>query len=492
MKKLIAAILFFCSLGLADLKEQLSLFADFSESEKIVSVSQKGTAELELQLLDSNSQNSRNTEVQVPEKIMEKLKVQAGEEGISWTMVIVPSSANSEVSAASKTVDTAIVPSGNNITADSEEAATAESDVNAAGEDKKGIMSASKFRNRLKYVTSQSIFSSYVYGLALPISLELEEKAAAAYLLSLPISFGVLYYLNKDRTIYDSHLYGVNYFSFNSIALTYLTSLAIMGPDVNAFRVGSIALLASYPYSVYMGNKHGDKYLQEPGRIGVQTAFAYTFGIGAFTLTPLWGQAMEDEEEIGVRLMTLSMLGAGIGGHFLANKYREGEYMPGGIGAGIGTFTAFGGILGLIIAADAEVDDATAFSTITTGSLGLGFLAGTQFFKNKYDTQERAGYMALGATAGGFFVLGSAILLDVESEGFGLVYSTMAGAAVGYTITRAVTSSLVESPRSKTASLKEKPKASRLSLNLVPMPVPYKTKEKMEIAWTLPGIQWKF
>src|SRR5690606_13278665 len=54
-------------------------------------------------------------------------------------------------------------------------------------------------RNRLNYVITQTVYSNYVYSIALPVAFDAPDKAAAVQLLSLPVAFGTHFYLSRDK-----------------------------------------------------------------------------------------------------------------------------------------------------------------------------------------------------------------------------------------------------------------------------------------------------
>jgi hypothetical protein len=439
---------FFCLAGFTHAKviDQLELLTEIRPGDSIVTITQNGAQSLSVSLLDSARSQARKADISANAAIIAKLKASADAESIPWVM-------------------NEFQP---------ETVAPVDAKAPSAGPETKNASSSSASelrKNKFQYVSTQTLFSTYTYGLALPIALDAGSQALALTLLALPASFGAHYYFAWDKEYHDSHLLGTTYFASNAVLLSYALPLLVMGADANTFRVGSFALLAAYPFGVNYGYKHGSRFQNEPGRISLQSTFAFTSGLlGAFGIL-LWADAT-DSPELGTRLSVVQIAGAAIAGHYLSYRYRTHEKVPGGIGPGIGSFTLMGGLASIALLTGIEPDSPQFISLGLLGGFGGGFLAGLNFFKDKYDNFERAGYNGLGMVAGAVTPIGFMLLAGSEFEEPAPVFWTLtAGAIAGYAITRHFTSSMVETPRSFSSH-----SGWIKSFALQPMPIPMAEK----------------
>ncbi len=431
MFRILVACLILPCLGFGKINDQLELLFEIQGGDSVISITQTGSGKISVLVVDSTGTQERTLESEVPSHMLGKLKESAESESIPW-----------------KVTDFQLAPAP----------------VPAAAPENQDALGKNKFR----YVSTQTTFSTYIYGFALPIALEAPDKAAAMTLLALPISFGAHYYVAWNKDYHDSHLLATSYFASNSLIFSYALPFMVLGPDYNAFRIGNFAALAAYPLGLHYGYKHGTRFQDEPGRISLQSSFASTMGIMGFFGVSLWANMIESGE-IGTRLLVAQTLGAAVGGHYLSYKYRTHERVPGGIGPGISTFSLLGGMVAGSLVASIEPESGPAFGSIMLAGIGAGFWSGQKFFQDKYDTFERAGYNTLGLSAGALTPLGLMLLTESFPDGPApLFWTVTSGAFAGYFLTRAITSSLVEEPR-RIGS--QKGFIKNFAFNPIPMPV---------------------
>jgi hypothetical protein len=451
MFRILFALLMLPCLGFAGINEQLTLILDIQPGDSVVSITRTGTETIEVRVVGGADVQERILVGTATSRIMERLKATAEAESIPWTVKdFQPEPATGSAGKRGS----------NNADSGGGEGEW------VAGEK---VTASALSKNKFRYVSTQTVFSTYTYGLALPIAFEAPDKAAALGLLALPVSFGAHYFVAWDKDYHDAHLFATSYFASNSLIFSYALPFLALGPDFNAFRIGTFAVMAAYPLSLHYGYKHGTRFQDEPGRVSLQSSFAFTSGMMGYFGILLWARAFE-EGEVGVRLAVAQVLGAGIAGHYLSYNYRTHEIVPGGIGPGIGTFSLLGGLLAGCVVATAEPESPEAFGSILLAGVGAGFFGGQKFFFDKYDTFERSAYNSLGLAAGAVTPLGFMLLTEsFPEEPAAMMWTLTGGAFAGYFLTRMATSSLVEKPRSHA---REKGFFKTFAFNPVPVPVP--------------------
>lgn len=470
MLRILAASLIIHTLGFGRINDQLELLLDIHEGDSVVSITQTGPEKISVLILDSAGIQSRTLESAAPLQIIEKLKASAASESIPWTI-------------ADFQPEPLSAPGKQDV------AGQAGARVGEGKEGEERSSQSSLRKNKFRYVSTQTVFSSYTYGIALPIAFEAPDKAAALGLLALPISFGAHYYVAWDKDYHDSHLLATSYFATNSLIFSYALPFMVLGPDYNAFRVGSFAALAAYPLGLHYGYKHGTRFQDEPGRVSLQSSFAFSMGFMGYAGMLLWAEQIESAE-VGVRLALTQVLGAAIAGHYLSNNYRTHEKVPGGIGPGISTFSLLGGLVAGSLLATIEPESPAAYGGLMVAGIGAGFFGGQKYFYHKYDNFERAAYNSIGLGVGAVTPLGFMLLADAfPDEPSTWMWTLTAGAYAGYFVTRAVTGSLVESPRSHAS---EKGFFKTFAFNPIPMPIPETLDGKHSIKLVAPFLSATF
>jgi hypothetical protein len=456
-----AALLCLCvaTIARAQLREQLELFFDLGERDSIVRVEQPAPGRLRVEVLDKGTGGTRSLTAAVPANAAARLRARAEEEGVAvGTWVAAP-------------------------------AATPMADEDAGREE---YLSSPRElrRNRLNYVLTQTAFSYYLYSIALPVAFEADpQRSAALQVLSLPVAFGTHYLIARGKDYHDAHLWSTDYFSTNSLILSYGIPYILMGSSENYFRTGSIVAAAAYPVSLWAGYRHGEQLLDDPGRVKLQSNVSTSSGLTAF----LAAMALkpDHEGEAYWRLTVAGTMGAGVAGHYLSYYYRPGESVPGGVGEGILTHTLLGFVAGINLAVLAEAEDGRTATALMTLGAAAGFGEGLYYFRDKQDSYERARYSIYGMLGGAMIPTGLALLAGTEPNPKLLMTAVTASAIGGYAITRHFTSHLVESPR----DVKHKGHPG-FTLDLLPVPEPYarQTPEGSEIAMRLrvPGATWRF
>ncbi len=466
MLKLLILSLLFPILTFSKIKDQLELLLDMQAGDSVLAISQLGPDKISVLIFNTVKTEKRTLESTLTPITMGKLKATAESETIPWTVIDIqpePASANT---------------SGNQ----NERKALVGAPVSSSDNEEK-ISKSALSKNKFRYVSTQTVFSTYTYGIALPIAFSAPDKAGALALLALPISFGAHYYFAWEKDYYDSHLLATSYFATNALIFSYALPYLVLGNDDNAFRIGSFALLGAYPLGLYYGYKHGTRFQDEPGRVSLQSSFAASMGFMGFAAIFLWPHIVKSEDNIS-RLILAQTLGAGIAGHYLSYNYRTHERVPGGIGPGIGTFSLLGGLVSASLLTSIQPDSLEAIGAILLGGVGAGFLGGQKYFFDKYDSFERSAYNSLGLIAGAVTPLGIMRLAsseDIRPKVW--MWSATGGAFAGYFLTRYFTSSLVESPHSLTS---ENGFFKSIAFNPCPVPVPEYLYGKHSIKFVAP------
>lgn len=177
-------------------------------------------------------------------------------------------------------------------------------------------------------------------------------------------------------------------------------------------------------------------------------------------------------------------------GHFLAQYYRTGENIPGGVTWGILTHAALGAGLGAEVAALADAGTPRPWMGAALAGGTIGFMEGLLFFRNRYDTKERGFYNGLGAAAGALMGVGVNILVD----GFGTSHRDkiattsllVGGALVGYIATDLLTRGM-EERADKAPSWTD-----RLAVNIIPIPELQARDREVYLRYRVPGVTLGF
>lgn len=442
----------------ARLRGQLELFFDFAPQDSVVRLEQPAAGQLRVEVVDTESGERRVLTERVAAGAAERLREQALEQGVSVGTWV------------AGRVDATTV------------------DGDGRRED---YLSGPRElrRNRLNYVITQTVYSMYVYSIAVPVAFDAPDKAAAAQLLSIPVGFGTHFYLSRDKEFHDAHVWSTAYFAGSGIALSYAIPFALLGFNETAFRTGSLAAMAGYPVGLWMGYTHGDQLVDNPGRVRLQSTMAVTAAAMGFLTGMTW--TPENGGDIYGRVMVAQAAAAGVAGHYLSYSYRAHEAVPAGVGTGVGTHAILGFLGGATLAVWADLDDVRPAAALMLAGTGAGLAEGLYFFRNRYDSFEKARYDRWGAIGGAVIPLGLAALFGGEPDPKLLMGLTTAGAVGGYAITYSLTSHLQESPR----DVRHKGHPG-FSFDLMPVPemYAYETPEGREVAMRLrvPGATLRF
>ncbi len=477
------------------LRDHLSVFFEFNALDSVIALEQKSASSLMVTVVDGATGETRNLKEDVGAKPMQKLLMEANDLGLK-TIPLVPE--ETAVNPAEK------AESKENPAKENAKASTVNPSANPptkeiSDQKKPGRSISSQRRNRMLYMANQTVLSTYIYGISLPIAFDNESSrvAIATPMLVAPFAFGAHFWFSKNRPFEDAHLKGTTYLSYSALYGSYALPYALLGNDSgsNTFRVASLISLAAYPLGIYGGYLLGDKYIDLPGRIETQQGFAAGFGIIGFFSPFLYydDHNLDKHIELVVRLGLAQSVGMATLGHFMADNYRSGENIPGGVNAGIVNHSILGGGLGLEVAALA---DASTFRPwLGAALLGgtLGFMEGLYYHRNSYDTQERGLYNSLGMGAGTLFGAGL-LYLFFPNDGSDYAQKNtstallLGGAALGYIATNILTDGMEDKPNHAA-----KPNwTDHLAVNLMPIPEPQIRNREIYLRYRMPGVSYRF
>ncbi len=353
---------------------------------------------------------------------------------------------------------------------------------------------SSQRKNRLTYVALQTGISTYVYGSAIPWAFGVEETKihVAMPLLVAPLAFGSHFYFAKSNDFEESHLLGTSYLSIAMLYTIHALAFSTISSAKTAHRTASIAALGLYPLSIWGGYELGNQYIDLPGRIETQYKFALGFGLLGL-LTPLL--YFENTDKHGDLIWRIG-LAQGIGmaglGHVVSSYYRVGENIPAGVSTGIVQHSILGAIAGLEVAALSDASSVRPWLGAALLGGTLGFTEGLFYYRDKYDTKERAFYNGLGALGGTLMGTGILVLAaDTQASDYSqkILFASLlgGGAWLGYWVTNFMTSGMEE----KTSSLKES-SPSHWSFIPLPMPEPRFAGKQMYMQYRVPGLTVTF
>lgn len=453
------------------LKDHLSVFFNMEPQDSVIALEQIDATTLKITVADPVSGQTRNLKEEVGAKPMEKLLTESNDLGlktIHWS----PPEGEAPAAAPAESGNIKVTEP-----ADADRTATARRDAgNGLGADErpKSARSLSTPRkNRMWYIGSQTLMSTYVYGVAIPNAYDADTKVRIATpMIIAPFAFGANFYFAKNRPFEDSHRKGTFYLSVASLYASHALPYSFADWDDNPYKAVSYLSMAAYPLGLWGGYALGDKYIDLPGRIDTQQKFALGFGILGFFTPFLYFENANKNEEAIIRLGLGQSVALATAGHFLAGHYRTGENIPDGVNTGIMDHTALGVGLGLTVAAMFNADNPRPW--IAAGLLGgtLGGMEGLWYYRNSYDSKERGLYNTLGGLAGGLMGGGIAFLAynseDSPHRKKVLITSLLAGGAlVGYSLTNLLTFGMEDRGAQRADSW-----TNGLAVNLMPMPQP--------------------
>jgi hypothetical protein len=452
------------------LRDNLGMFFTLGAQDSVVAVTQKSPTALEIEVVDPSTSERRTLQEEVGAKPMSRLLASAQSEGVT---------VNAAPAAAAET------PRVREAAAEPERPAHA------------GARSLSSQRkNRLLYMTTQVPLSTWVYGLSIPLALDVDNARVivAMPLLVAPISFGAHFWFAKSHDFEDAHLEGTNYLSTASLYLSYALPFAFLdwSGDNTAYRTAAFLSLAAYPAGIWAGYQLGDRYVDMPGRVATQSNFALSFGILGFFSPFLYFEHPDDKIEDIVRLGLGQSVAFATAGHFLASYYRTGENIPGGVTIGILNHAALGAGLGAEIAALSDASTVRPWVGAALAGGTVGFMEGLWYFRQRYDTKERGYYNSVGTMAGALMGGGILILTDPGSMSpqaakITVVSSLLGGALVGYIATDLLTRGMEERTGMTKPSWTD-----RVAVNLFPFPEAQVHNRDLYYRYHIPGVTLRF
>ncbi|MDQ3000318.1 MAG: hypothetical protein M3Y08_03520 [Fibrobacterota bacterium] len=495
-----ALALAFCATAHADkLKDHLSMFFSMESQDSVVALEQLSATSLKITVADLVTGKSRTLTEAVGAKPMQKLLIESNDLGLKTLHWSPP---EDEAEAAPK----APASGGNTqVTQPSNpDGPLLKPDALGDGEKSRSARSISSPRkNRMWYIGSQTLLSTYVYGGSIPNAYDAGIRTRiAAPMIVAPFAFGANFYFAKNRTFEDSHRKGTSYLSIASLYASHALPFSLMDLDDNPYKVVSFLNMAVYPLGIWTGYKLGDVYIDQPGRIDTQQKFAMGFGILGFFTPFLYYENTDRNIESIIRLGLGQSVAFATAGHFLAEHYRTGENIPSGVNTGIMTHTALGIGLGLEVAAlfNAETPRPWIAAALMGGT--LGGMEGLFFYRKSYDSQERGLYNILGTGAGMLMGGGIAFLAwssnDSDHRKKVLVTSLLVGGAVvGYSLTNLLTWDMEDRGAKRAESWTD-----RLAFNPLPLPEPAirdngvhgraNSGQEVYLRYRMPGLSYRF
>lgn len=505
------------------LKDHLSVFFEMEPTDSVVALEQLSATTLKVTVADPATGQTRALKEEIAAKPLQKLLTESNDLGLKTIHWSAPDEAGSELppapassagvpapgapapGAAAATTGGENPPAAQTGTAP-DNAGNARSDMGAdrtVAEAPKPAPAAnrrslaSERKNRIWYIGSQTLLSTYVYGLSVPLAFDMQgmRTKIAAPMIVAPFAFGTHFWFSKNRPFEDAQAKGTSYLSLASLYAAHAIPFTFMSwDDDTPWRVAATATLFAYPLGIYGGYKLGDAHLDQPGRIDVESKFALGFGLlGFFSPFIYYDKVNERTQEPIIRLGLGQAVAMAAAGHFLADQYRSGENIPDGVNTGILDHTALGATLGIEIAALSDASSVRPWFGAALLGGTLGFMEGLLYYKNSYDSKERGLYNSLGALAGAMVGGGIAVLAFDGGESAyamksGITSLLVGGAWAGYWITNVLTLGMEDRGAAGPAHWTD-----RLSLNPFPLPEPVVVDHRMAgLRLRVPGVSLTF
>jgi hypothetical protein len=475
------------------LKDHLSVFFDMEAKDSVVALEQKSPTLLWITVADPATGATRVLKEEVGAKPMQKLLIESNDKGLK---TIYMTSTDDAEGAPADANDAKAGEPVKSIYADAPKPAAGPNPEPARPASASSLSSQRK--NRMWYMTYQTLASTYVYGIALPFAYDNvgTKTRIATPMIVAPLAFGANFYFAKDRPFEDSHLKGTTYLSVAALYASHALPFSLIGwddwEDIHPYRVTSYLSMAAYPLGVWGGYKLGDKYVDRPGRIDTQTKFALGFGALGFFTPFIYFEDLEGNGEAIIRLGLGQSLALATAGHFIADQYRQGENIPDGVNTGILHHSFLGAAAGLEIAAlsDASTVRPWLGSAILGGT--LGFMEGLWYYRQSYDSKERGLYNSLGMGAGALMGGGIAFLaLDDEDSDY-KVKAMLTSLLVGGTWAGYLAINLLTDGMEDRGAAKPESWTDRLAVNLIPMPEPVMRDKEMYLRYRVQGMTYRF
>ena len=490
------------------LKDHLSVFFEMDPTDSVVALEQVSATTLKVTVADPATGQTRSLKEDIGAKPMQKLLTEANDIGLKTLRWSPPDEAASDLPPESGNATgasgTAGAPAPRGSADGGAGAIPGEGGpVRAQAAEPKPANPASRRslasqrKNRIWYIGSQTLLSTYVYGLSVPLAFDAKSTRTkvAAPMIVAPFAFGTHFWFAKNRPFEDAHTKGTSYLSIASLYASHALPFALMSwDDDSPWRMAATVSLFAYPAAVYGGYKLGDAHIDQPGRIDTESKFALGFGLlGFFSPFIYYDEVNERTQEPIIRLGLGQAVALAAAGHFLADQYRSGENIPDGVNTGILDHTALGAALGVEVAALADASSIRPWFGAALLGGTLGFMEGLFYYRNSYDSKERGFYNSLGALAGIMVGGGIAVLAFDGGESdyakkAGITSLLVAGAWAGYWITNVLTIGMEDRGASAPAKWTD-----RLALNPFPVPEPVMFDHRVaDLRYRVPGLTWTF
>jgi hypothetical protein len=478
------------------LKDHLSVFFEMEPTDSVVALEQVSATVLKITVADPATGQTRTLKEDIGAKPMQKLLTESNDLGLKtlhWSppedaAPNLPASASPDSAAARR----AGAPAPQPAERVPEQASTAESP-----KARRGSSLSAQRKNRMYYIGSQTLMSTYVYGLSVPLAFDVKSGRTkiASPLIVAPFAFGTHFWFAKNRPFEDAHHKGTAYLSIASLFAAHAIPFAAFDwDDELAWRIAATTTLFAYPLGVYGGYMLGDHFVDQPGRIDIESKFALGFGLlGFFSPFIYYDKVNERTQEPIIRIGLGQAVALATAGHFLADQYRSGENIPDGVNTGIMDHTALGGTLGIEMAALFDASSVRPWFGAALLGGTLGFMEGLFYYRDSYDSKERGLYNSLGALAGTMVGGGVAVLAFDGSESdyalkAGITSLLVGGAWAGYWITNVLTIGMEDRGAAKSADWTD-----RLAVNPFPVPEPVILDHKqVDLRMRVPGVTFTF
>jgi hypothetical protein len=472
------------------LKDHLSVFFEMEAKDSVVALEQKSPTLLWITVADPATGATRVLKEEVGAKPMQKLLIESNDKGLKTIYM------TSADEAGDAPADANAVKPGEpikSIYADAPKPAAAESKPEPARRASASSLSSQR-KNRMWYMTYQTLASTYVYGIALPFAYDNvgTKTRIATPMIVAPLAFGANFYFAKERPFEDAHLKGTTYLSIAALYASHALPFAVWDWESDPYRVVSYLSMAAYPAGIWAGYKLGDKYVDRPGRIDTQEKFALGLGALGFFTPFIYFEELDGHAEAVIRLGLGQSMALAIGGHFIADKYRQGENIPDGVNTGILHHSALGAAAGLEIAALS--DASTVRPWLGAAILGgtLGFVEGLYYFRQSYDSKERGLYNSLGMAAGTLMGGGIAFLATDDNDSDYRMKTMWTSLLVGGTWAGYLAINLLTDGMEDRGAAKPESWTDRLAVNLIPMPEPVMRDKEMYLRYRVQGMTYRF
>jgi hypothetical protein len=357
---------------------------------------------------------------------------------------------------------------------------------------------ANSNQNRLVYVGYQTLLSTYVYGLALPLAFGVTNPRflIASPLLVAPAALGIHYWLSSDLDFSESHLKGTLYMSSLAEYAATALPMAFAGNFRDGYRGSALLGVAAYPLGVWYGYHLGDVYRSNPDELDTKFQFALGYAFFGFITPTLYFEHPGDHNDDVLRLGLGQSVGMAVLGHFVADYYQTGSGVSSGVPLGIATHVLLGGLAGVEVASIADASKARPWLGAALFGTSLGFTEGVFFFHSSQDDFDRSRLALVGTLGGAMMGTGIELLLfnsKASAHEQKIAWSSFAvgGAWLGYWTTYALTSAMTEvvSPRAQVQGSSGAPK---WAFNPLPMLAPVQSRGEWTTRWQIPGFSTHF